>query len=65
MADNYSDERRSFLKKIAMISGAAACLPMARKVLLVGKNPQLVTEKQVDGYRLTEHISKYYQTARS
>lgn len=64
MADKYSDERRSFLKTITLISGAAACLPMARKALPVGKQPQLLSEKPAQGYRETEHISKYYQTAK-
>lgn len=65
MADNYSDDRRTFLKTIAMLSGAAACAPMARKALPVGQQPQLLSEKPSQGYRETEHISKYYTTAKS
>jgi len=65
MADKYSDERRSFLKTLAVISGAAACAPLAKKALSVGNQPQLPQEKTAAGYRETEHISKYYQTAKS
>jgi len=65
MADKYSDERRSFLKTLAIISGVAATVPMARKALPAGKQPQLLPEKPTQGYRETEHISKYYQTAKS
>lgn len=65
MAKNYSDERRSFLKTVVMIGGAAACVPLAREATAAGKPPRLLPKKSAQGYRETEHISKYYQTARN
>lgn len=65
MAKNYSDDRRSFLKSLALIGGAAAAVPLAGEALPPEKKQQLLTEKPAQGYRETEHISKYYETARS
>jgi len=66
MSENYSDGRRSFLKTLTLIGGAMACVPLAKEALSPGKQPQLLPEKpQTEGYRETEHINKYYQTARS
>ncbi|MCL7488531.1 MAG: hypothetical protein M8357_10210 [Desulfobulbaceae bacterium] len=65
MALNYSDERRSFLKTAVFFSGAAACLPVAEKTMASAKPSRQPPEKADQGYRETEHISKYYQTARN
>ncbi len=65
MADKYSDERRSFLKTLALMGGVAASLPIAGKALPEGRQQKLLPEQPAQGYRETEHISKYYQTAKS
>ena len=65
MAVNYSDERRSLLKTVVLLGGAAASVPLAKITMASVKPPQLEPEKSAQGYRETEHISKYYQTARS
>jgi len=63
MTEQYSDERRNFLKTIALLSGAAASLPLTRKAIAGDQPVLLLPEKPAQGYRETEHIKKYYQTA--
>ncbi|MHB8808632.1 MAG: twin-arginine translocation signal domain-containing protein [Desulfobulbaceae bacterium] len=65
MPKNYSDERRNFLKTVALLSGAAACIPLAQEAGAAGNPPPPPPEQPGQGYRETEHISKYYQTARN
>jgi len=66
MTAEYSDERRSFLKTIAVLSGAAATLSGAQKAIAHRKPPLLLPEKPTEsqGYQETDHIKKYYQSAR-
>ena len=45
MTEHYSDERRNFLKTIALLSGAAASLPLTRKAIAGGKPVLLLPEK--------------------
>lgn len=63
MTEHYSDERRNFLKSIALFSGAAASLPLTRKAIAGTKPVLMLPEKTTQGYRETEHIKKYYQSA--
>lgn len=63
MTEKYSDDRRTFLKVAALFGGAALCLPMAKNAAANQKLP-LLPEKSGQGYRETEHISKYYKSAR-
>lgn len=63
MTEKYSDERRTFLKTVALLSGAAACLTSERKATAKPRLPR-PPEKSVQGYTETEHIRKYYQAAR-
>ncbi len=65
MTEHSSDERRKFLKSIALLGSAAVCLPLARKAAAENKPVPLLPEQTTQGYRETEHISKYYQTARN
>lgn len=63
MTAQYSIERRKFLKTIVIIGGAVASFSGATKVVADGKRmPSL--EKSTEGYRETDHIRKYYQSAR-
>lgn len=67
MPKKYSAERRNFLKTVALLSGVAACIPLAHEAGAAGNSPPPSSEQpgQGQGYRETEHISKYYQTARN
>ena len=64
MATKYSDERRSFLKTLALISGAAASVSLSRKTAAGTSEIRQLSEKTGQGYRETEHVSKYYRSAR-
>lgn len=65
MNDNYSEERRDFLKTLAVLGGAAATLATVKKT--TAATPKLLSPPgaTTSGYRETEHIKKYYQTARN
>ena len=64
MTEQYSDARREFLKTVALLAGAAVAVPKTTRAFPVGKPPMQLQEPSGQGYRETEHISKYYQTAR-
>lgn len=63
MTAHYSIERRKFLKTMVIIGGAVASLSGAEEVAADGK-PMPPAEKSPEGYRETDHIRKYYQSAR-
>lgn len=63
MTEPSSHERRNFLKIVALLSGAASTLQVTRKAIAGGESVQLLSEKPAQGYRVTPHIKKYYQTA--
>lgn len=65
MTVEFSDDRRTFLRALALVSGAAACVPLAKEAVASGKQAPISVEKSSQGYRETAHINKYYQTARS
>ncbi|MGO9139127.1 MAG: twin-arginine translocation signal domain-containing protein [Syntrophales bacterium] len=56
-------DRRKFIKSAAIASGLAVLLGRVRPAAAKTKQP-LPQEKSSRGYRLTEHIKKYYETAR-
>ena len=54
----YSDERRTFLKTVALLGGATLCLPLTKEA--AARQPPLLSgETSASGYRETEHIRKY------
>jgi hypothetical protein len=63
MTAQYSIERRKFLKTMVILGGTVASLSGTKEVVADGK-PLPLPEKSTEGYRETEHISKYYQSAR-
>lgn len=63
MTAQYSIERREFLKTMVILGGTAASLSGIRKVVADGE-PLPLQEKLSKGYRETDHIKKYYQSAR-
>ncbi len=60
---DFTGSRRSFLKGAAIFGGLALLLGLDRPAAARPKQspPQ---QEQPKGYRLTEHIKKYYETAR-
>ena len=63
MKAKLSTGRRKFLATVGAGGTAAAA------VVLTGKNPDAVqssetSEREGKGYRLTEHIKKYYETTK-
>ncbi len=56
--------RRKFLKGAAIFAGVAAFLGIARPGIAKPKKPLRHPEQSAQGYRLTEHVKKYYETAR-
>ena len=63
MREKFSDERRTFLKMAVVIGGVTAGLSLAKRSAAKQNRP-LPQGKTGQGYRETEHISKYYKTAR-
>jgi hypothetical protein len=56
--------RRKFLKSATIFGGLAALLGLVKPAGAGPKGPQRQPEQPVQGYRLTEHVKKYYETAR-
>jgi hypothetical protein len=56
-------DRRKFIKSAAIASGLAVLLGRVRPAAAKTKQP-MPQEEPGKGYRLTEHIRKYYETAR-
>ncbi len=56
--------RRKFLKGAAIFGGVAVLLGIARPGGAKPKKPLRQPEHSGQGYRLTEHVKKYYETAR-
>ncbi len=66
MTDNYSEQRRDFLKTITILGGAAISLTVLKEKGNAGKKlPSPQPQSSAQSYRETEHIRKYYETARS
>ena len=63
MREKFSDERRTFLKMAVVVGGVTAGLSLAKRSAAKQVQP-LKQKKTGQGYRETEHISKYYKTAR-
>ena len=60
----FVTERRKFLKSATIFGGLAALLGVVRPEAAERKEPQRQGEGSSQGYRLTEHVKKYYETAR-
>jgi hypothetical protein len=64
MKMEFSGSRRTFIKSAAVFGGFAALLGRVKPVTAKTKRPPLQQEESGKGYRLTEHVKKYYETAR-
>ncbi len=56
--------RRQFIKGATIIGGLAALLRIVKPAAAGPKESQHQPEQLARGYRLTEHVRKYYETAR-
>lgn len=54
--------RRSFLSGLALLAVAGTALKLSRPAPEADVFSAVKTEPEGDGYRLTEHIKKYYRT---
>ena len=58
----YTEERRTFLKKLAAAGGATAAVAMSNQAVA---EPDVASESTEErGYHETSHIRSYYRTAR-
>lgn len=64
MKTEFIGSRRSFIKMAAFFSGVTALLGPSRPAAAKPRPSPPEPEEPGQGYRLTEHIKKYYQTAR-
>jgi hypothetical protein len=65
MKTEYIAARRIFLKSAATLGGLAALFGLIRPAQTAEpKEVQPQPEQTNQGYRLTEHVKKYYQSAR-
>jgi hypothetical protein len=64
MKTEFIGSRRSFIKMAALFGGATALFGPGRPAAAKPKPSPAQPEEPGQGYRLTEHIKKYYRTAR-
>jgi hypothetical protein len=64
MKPEFTGNRRSFIKMATLLGGWAALLGPARPAKAKAEPSPPRPEEPGLGYRLTEHIKKYYRTAR-
>lgn len=64
MKTEFTGNRRSFIKMAAILGGVAALFGPGRPAAAKPKPAPIKPEEPSQGYRLTEHNKKYYQTAR-
>ena len=56
--------RRTFIKGTAIFTGLAALLGLVRPGIAKPQESPPQPDEVSQGYRLTEHVKKYYETAR-
>ncbi len=65
MIDRFlSGSRRTFIKYAAIFGGSALLFALGRPMTAEAKQPSPEKLPSGRGYRITEHIKKYYETAR-
>jgi hypothetical protein len=66
MKMELSTTRRTFIKGAAIFGGLSLLTGIGAKSPAAGKQtPPDSQPMKSEGYRLTEHVKKYYETARS
>jgi len=66
--ESAGESRRGFLKKLALLGASMTVLATARDVVTEGQgraDEKVPADVEAKGYRLTPHIRRYYETARS
>jgi hypothetical protein len=64
MKTKFTGSRRTFIKSAAILAGFAALFGRGRPVAATPTQPLEQKTESGQGYRLTEHVKKYYETAR-
>lgn len=64
MKIEFSGSRRTFLKCAAVFGGFAALLGRIGPASAKTNQPLPQQEESGKGYQLTDHVKKYYETAR-
>ena len=65
MNKEFTRSRRAFIKNAAIFTGLAALLGRGdRPAAATPLKPRENNREESRGYRLTEHVKKYYETAR-
>jgi len=65
MKMELSGNRRTFFKHAALFGWLGVLLAMGRPAVAKTKKSSPEPEPSGQGYRLTEHVKKYYETART
>lgn len=65
MKNEPSGSRRTFLKYSALFGWIAVLLAVGRPAVAKPKQSLPQPEPSGQGYRVTEHVKKYYETART
>ncbi len=64
MKTEFTGTRRTFIKCAALFSGLAALLGRVRPASAAPKASLARPDEPSQGYRLTEHVKRYYETTR-
>ena len=64
MKMKISCDRRTFIKRATIFGGLAALLGIRKPAAAGREQPEKQAEPQGQGYRVTEQVKKYYETAR-
>lgn len=57
-------DRRAFIKQVAVFGGFGVLLGIGKPAAAVRDQPEKQAKPYGQGYRLTEQVKKYYETAR-
>ncbi|PKN17386.1 MAG: formate dehydrogenase [Deltaproteobacteria bacterium HGW-Deltaproteobacteria-6] len=63
MEIKVSSGRRTFLKRAVLLGGSALFAGVSKKIVSDPATPDKEPKPADQGYRLTAHIKKYYETA--
>ncbi|PKN89470.1 MAG: formate dehydrogenase [Deltaproteobacteria bacterium HGW-Deltaproteobacteria-1] len=64
MEIKVSGGRRAFIKGAAIFCGSLALMGIVKPAPVKPEEPLPQSSESKGGYRLTEHIKKYYETAK-
>ncbi len=59
----YYPQRRSFFKKLVVLSGSLALSPLVGRRSATAGRIDASPQSKPSGYHMTAHIRKYYKTA--